>query len=229
MMNLEKPPSETVGNDSESMTSRVYTRMRADIISGNLEPARKLKIADLRRRYGAGASPIREALSLLTSDNLVERLDQRGFRVVKASTKEFEELLKTRIWLEETALRNSIENGDATWEDRVILSAYRLSRVPRFEDSGGFVANSEWEERHKRFHMTLLAACGSSILLKICGQLFDQNTRYRHLSAPSAYPSRDINAEHGALCDAVLARNADTAVELLAEHYRRTSVFLHDS
>ena len=219
---------EIEGNGSESMTSRIYTRMRADIISGQLEPARKLKIADLRRRYDAGASPIREALSLLTSDNLVERLDQRGFRVVEASTKEFEVLLKTRTWIEETALRKSIENGGTAWEDQVILAAYRLSRVPRFEADGRFVANAEWEMRHKHFHMTLLAACGSSILLKFCDQLFDQNTRYRHLSAPSAYPSRDINAEHGAICDAVLARDADVAVDLLTQHYQRTSVFLNE-
>jgi GntR family transcriptional regulator, carbon starvation induced regulator len=226
MVNTKKIPNDSEGNGSESMTSRIYSRMRADIISGQLEPARKLKIAELRRRYEAGASPIREALSLLTSDNLVERLDQRGFRVVEASAKEFEELLRTRTWLEETAIRKSIENGDTTWEEQIILAAYRLSRVPRFEDNGQFVANPEWEVRHKHFHMALLAACGSSILLKFCDQLFDQNTRYRHLSAPSAYPSRDINAEHGAICDAVLARNADVAVELLVEHYQRTSVFL---
>ena len=216
------------GTGSESMTSRIYTRMRADIISGILEPARKLKIAELCRFYDVGNSPIREALSLLTSDNLVERLDQRGFRVVEVSAEEFEELLKTRIWLEETALRNSIENGDTGWEEQVILAAYRLSRVPRFQEDGRFIANAEWETRHKHFHMTLLAACGSSILLKICNQLFDQNTRYRHLSAPSAYPTRDINAEHGAICDAVLARNADLVMELLAEHYGRTSKFLKD-
>jgi len=226
MANKKEKSGDTEGNGSESMTSRIYTRMRADIISGNLEPASKLKVAELRRRYDAGASPIREALSLLTSDNLVERLDQRGFRVVEASTKEFEELLRTRIWLEETALRKSVENGKTAWEEQVILAAYRLSRVPRSEANDQFVANSEWENRHKHFHMTLLAACGSSILLKFCDQLFDQNTRYRHLSAPSAYPSRDINAEHGAICDAVLARDADQAVELLTEHYERTSVFL---
>ncbi len=208
------------------MTSRVLTQMRSDIISGALEPGRKLKIEELRQKYDVGTSPIREALSLLTSDHLVERLDQRGFRVMKVSLDEYEELLRTRIWLEERALRESIAQGQSGWEEQVVLAAYRLSRVPRSDATDAFIANMEWEDRHKHFHMTLLAACNSSILLKFCNQLYDQNTRYRHLSGPSAYPSRDVNAEHGAICDAVLARNADLATELLIAHYQHTSDFL---
>ena len=95
----------------ESLTSRVYARLRADILAGRLEPVRKLRIEELRKSYGVGASPIREALSHLASDHLVERLDQRGFRVTDVSGEEFNELRKTRCWLEERALRESIAHG----------------------------------------------------------------------------------------------------------------------
>lgn len=213
---------------SESMTSRAYMRLREDIISGVLEPGRKLKIEELRRRYDVGSSPIREALSLLTSDHFVERIDQRGFRVSEVSAEEFEELLKTRCWLEERALRESIANGSTEWEERVVLANYRLSRIPRSADSDHFVANREWELQHKHFHMTLISACGSSMLLKFCDQLYDQNVRYRQLSGTKAYPERDIAEEHNAICDSVLARDADLAAELLVNHYRRTSNFLSD-
>jgi GntR family transcriptional regulator, carbon starvation induced regulator len=213
-------------NGSQSMTSRIYSQIRADIISGTLEPAKKMKIEELRRRYDAGASPIREALSLLTSDNLIERMDQRGFRVVEVSVEAFEELLKTRIWVEEIALRQSVENGGPDWEEQILLAAHRLSRVPRSEANDPFIANAEWEDKHKHLHMSFLAACGSSILLNFCNQLYDQNTRYRHLSAPSAYPARHINVEHGDICDALLARDANMAVKRLTEHYHRTSGFL---
>ena len=70
-INLSEPPAlddanSTDGASSESMTSRAYMRLREDIISGELEPGRKLKIEELRRKYDVGTSPIREALSLLT-------------------------------------------------------------------------------------------------------------------------------------------------------------------
>ena len=216
------------GASSESMTSRAYMRLREDIISGALEPGRKLKIEELRRKYDVGTSPIREALSLLTSDHFVERNDQRGFRVSEVSAEEFEELLKTRCWLEERALRESIANGSSAWEERVVLANYRLSRIPRSSDSDHFVGNKDWETQHKHFHMTLISECGSSMLLKFCDQLYDQNVRYRQLSGSKAYPKRDIAEEHNAICDSVLARDADLAAELLIKHYQRTSKFLSD-
>ena len=60
-----------------SVTAQIYDRARSDILTGVLEPGQKLKIDELRQAYGSGSSPIREALSLLTSDGLVERVDQR--------------------------------------------------------------------------------------------------------------------------------------------------------
>ncbi len=216
----------TIG--SESITSRVYAWLRTDIISGKLVPGRKLKIEELRQLYSAGTSPIREALSLLTSEHFVERLDQRGFRVAEVSAKEFGDLLKTRCWLEERALRESIQNGSSSWEEGVVLAAYRLSRVPRSGTDDHFVANAEWELRHKNFHMALISACESSFLLKFCDQLYDQNIRYRQLSGPTAYPARNVAAEHDAICDATLARNPDRAAETLIAHYARTGKFLRE-
>ncbi|MEP3279655.1 MAG: GntR family transcriptional regulator [Stappiaceae bacterium] len=216
------------GSRSESMTSRVYSQLRDDIITGKLMPGQKLKIEELRRLYDVGTSPIREALSLLTSDHFVERIDQRGFRVTRASAEEFAELLKTRCWLEERALRESIQHGSSNWEEQVILATYRLSRVPRSESPDNFVAIEEWEKRHKIYHMTLLSACGSSILLKYCDQLYDQNVRYRLLAGSTAYPKRDVNAEHGEISDAILARDEELAVKLLVSHYTNTGKFLQE-
>ncbi len=88
-----------------SLTTRIYERLRHDILSGALAPDKKLRIDEIREVYGIGASAIREALSLLTSEALVERIDHRGFRVSPISKTGFDELLATRGWLEERALR----------------------------------------------------------------------------------------------------------------------------
>jgi DNA-binding GntR family transcriptional regulator len=211
---------------AESITSRIYARLKHDIIAGKLTPGLKLKIESLRRDYDVGTSPIREALSLLTSDHLVERIDQRGFRVADVSEAEFSELLRTRCWLEERALRESMGNATPDWEERVVLASYRLSRIPRSDSTTRFVANDAWETAHRHFHMTLLSECGSSILLRFCGQLYDQNIRYRQISGASAYPKRDIVAEHDAIRDAVLGGDADLACKLLIDHYTQTGKFV---
>jgi len=202
--------------------------MRADIITGTLKPGKKLKIDELVKTYEAGNSPVREALSLLTSDALVERLDQRGFRVIPVSTAEFDELLKTRVWLEERALTEAMKHGDTAWEEEIILLTYRLANTDRSLSADAFIANSAWEQHHKRFHQALIKACGSEILLKFCDQLYDQNTRYRHLAGPTAYPTRDVNDEHAALSEAVLKRREKDALELLRVHYQQTAHFLRE-
>lgn len=231
---LIKEPSAVDGTPVSvpSITSQTYDRLRAAILSGDLAPGTKLKIDDLRRRFIAGASPIREALSLLTSDHLVERIDQRGFRVAHVSELDFSELLKTRAWLEERALRESIEYGDRDWEEAVVLAHYHLLRTPRTladeERNRSRLARSsaEWEQRHRKFHFSLLSACGSSILIRFCNQLYDQNIRYRFLSSRASYPKRDINEEHTDIMRAALDRNPDAAVAALLTHYRRTGDFL---
>ena len=213
---------------SLSLTSQIYQLIRSDIIVGTLEPGVKLKIEELRQTYGTGASPVREALSLLTSDRLVERFDQRGFRVAHVSAEGFNELLKTRCWLEDRALRESIANGDKEWEEGVVLAHYRLSRTPRSKTAEAFVANSDWELLHRQFHMALISACGSATLLRFCEQLYDENIRYRNLAGPAAYPKRDVNIEHQEIVDAVLDRDADLAVARLTAHYEQTGGFLAD-
>jgi len=211
-------------NVAESITQRVYLTLRRDILSGKLQPGVKLKVEQLRKDYGVGTSPLREAMSLLTSDFLVERIDQKGFRVSEVSHVEYDELLKTRCWLEERALRESINNGDDQWDEQLILANYRLSRIPRFGDD--LVANADWEIAHKTFHNTLISLCGSSMLVKYCGQLYDQNIRYRQLCVSTAYPDRDITEEHSTICDAVIAKDADLAVQLLLSHYQATGVLV---
>ncbi len=209
-----------------SVTAQVYERARADILTGVLEPGQKLKIDELRQAYGSGSSPIREALSLLTSDGLVERVDQRGFRVTLVSAESFDELLTTRCWLEERALSESIARGGKDWEERVVLAEYHLSRAERSISKNAFIANQDWERRHKDFHMALISACGSSILLNFCNQLYDQNVRYRHVAGKVAYPKRNIEKEHQAIMQAALDRDAAKAVTGLLDHYRTTGAFL---
>lgn len=223
---MEITGEETLGAQSTSITAQVYGRVREDILKGVFEPGQKLKIDELRQTYGSGSSPIREALSLLTSDKLVERVDQRGFRVALVSAEAFDELLMTRCWIEERALSESIKKGGKDWEERVVLADYHLSRTERSTRRNVFVANQEWEKRHKAFHMALISACGSSILLNFCDQLYDQNIRYRHVAGKVAYPRRDIAKEHKAIMQAALNRDSELAVANLLDHYQTTGSFL---
>jgi GntR family carbon starvation induced transcriptional regulator len=211
-----------------SLTSQIYGRLRNDILSGALAPGKKLPIEELKDIYGIGASAIREALSLLTSDALVERIDHRGFRVSPVSRAGFDELLKTRCWLEERALRESIRAGDVSWEEATVVANFHLTRVRRAQSSDRLLSSDEWEVRHRALHKALLAACQSTLLIRFCDHMYDLNIRYRRIVGPDVDKTRDVDAEHAAITETVVARDEDRAVELLLTHYTRTGDYVRE-
>lgn len=212
----------------ETLATSVFGQLRDDILSGILQPGEKLRAELLRERYRAGNSPIREALNRLSVNGFVTREEQRGFRVAAVSKEELRELVDTRCWLEEIALRKSVEKRDTKWEESLVLAFYRLSREPRSTKTGSFERNPVWDALHRAFHMTLISACGSRWLLDFCGQLNDQADRYRRLSSIS-YPSRDPTAEHRAVMEAAINGEADKAVAILSSHYQQTADIILNS
>jgi GntR family transcriptional regulator, carbon starvation induced regulator len=209
-------------NEAATLASTVYEQLRRDIVSVRLEPGEKLRIEALRTRYGVGGSPVREALNRLSAEGLVWQQDQKGFRVAPVSQQELEELTRTRCWVNETALRDSIECGDQVWEEALVLAFHRLSRTRGRLDDGSL--NPAWEKQHRAFHAALISACRSRWLLNFAEMLFDCADRYRHL-ADAARPrrKRNVEAEHRGILEATIARQADKAVALLNAHVNKTA------
>jgi len=214
-------PTDTI-KPAATLASSVYEKLRAGILKGSYEPDSKLRLQDLTKRYEVGNSPLREALSRLSSEGLVTREENKGFRVSSASVAQLEELIRTRCMLEEMALRESIRNGGADWEERVVIAYHRLSRQENETSGPAPHRTPEWEEAHRKYHGALLSACGSSILLDFCRQLHEQTLRYRSLVEVVEY--RDIHecSEHRKIQDAVLDRDAERACDMLRTHYSVT-------
>jgi DNA-binding GntR family transcriptional regulator len=204
-----------------SLTSLAHDRIRDMVLSGELPPGGRIHIDALCKKLDIGASPVREALSILSSEQLVVRNEQRGFWAPTIGAEDFGVLLDTRCRVEAMALSDAIAHGGRDWEERIVLLQYRLSALDRHGD------RKSWEEAHREFHAALIAACPSRYLLNFCSQLYDLAVRYRNVALLAAYPGRRIKDEHDALASAALARDADGAVALLVDHYRRTGEFLH--
>jgi GntR family transcriptional regulator, carbon starvation induced regulator len=213
----ERPPGET-------LTSAVVEALRRAVITGEFAPGEKLRVRQLAERFGTGLSPIREALNRLLHDGLVQQSDLRGFSVAPATEADLEELTKARLWANEKALRESITHGDAAWEENVLLSYHRLSRIEARLDGTPPDTHPAWDAAHAAFHLNLIEACGSRWLIGFCTQLFSLADRYRHLSrmAPQA-GTRRRNDEHRLIMEAAVARDADKAAHLLNEHFLTTA------
>ena len=213
--------------NARTLANQAQELLRRDILSGTLAPGERLRTKDLQARYGLGLSPLRESLQRLSAEGMVVNDAQRGFAVAPVSVAELRDLTVARTALESTMLPMAMQLGSADWEGDIVAAFHRLSRTPLPNDPAALVDASLWELRHRSFHHALVAGCGSPWLLRLHGQLVDQSERYRkirilhHLESQAQV--RDVNAEHQAVMDAVLRRDAAQAVALMTQHLVATS------
>lgn len=209
-----------------TLAEKAYTALRHDITRGALAPGKPLRLADLSERYDMGFSPLREALNRLQAERLVTAESLRGFRVAPLSAEELRDVVATRILIETEALRASIRLGGDDWAAGIVAALYALNL--QAARSGAEADIWTLEQRHYAFHRSLLVACGSAWMLEFFDRLYAAAERYRIpvlLAAPGR-SGRDVQAEHSALAQAALDRDADRAAALLRDHYARTVDFL---
>jgi len=122
--------------------------------------------------------------------------------------------------LECEALRQSIARGDDAWEGELLAAFHRLTKAE--EKLADDEAREEWEERNRIFHEVLISACPSHWIKYFLSILYHQAERYRRFSLYLKPLPRDVHAEHDALFKAAMARQADQASAIMADHIRLT-------
>lgn len=220
-------PRAGVARDIEPRTlaGKTAKRLREDIIRNRFRPGERLTIEKLAGHYDVGTSPLREALFQVAGDGLVRVEDHKGFVVAPLDLGEMLDVSSLRAYLEINALQRSIEHGDDAWEAAILTAAHRLTKAEtRLVGAKGddlLSAQDEWEQRHREFHFALCSACGSPWLLHFFDALYDQLERYRRHLWRYEERARGADDQHEQIKNAALARDAEKAVELLTEHFRR--------
>lgn len=211
----------------KSLTATVASALQRDLVNARYMPGQKLPIVQLAKHYGVSPGAVREALSRLTSEGLVEFNEQRGFRAATFSPNALADITRTRILIDQQALREAIRLGDVDWEAEVLAIQHRLANCEPRDPADPKGVRDEWQRLHRVFHRTLISACGSDWLMRFHDILFDQSVRCRAVA--SAYETerdelrRDPIAEHAVIAEAVVARDADKAAALIEQHYSGTA------
>jgi DNA-binding GntR family transcriptional regulator len=201
-----------------TLSEGVYQELRADILACRLRPGAKLQINVLAQDREQSLSGVREALSRLSAEGLVIAEPQRGFRVAPVSLEDLTDLTLARVDIEGLCLSRSIEHGGVEWETGIVAALHRLSRTPYWASGDDRRLSDEWAAAHDAFHEALISASASAHLSRIRRSLYQQSERYRRLSVPVVSKKRDVEAEHRAIAQAALKRQAARACELMKEH-----------
>lgn len=204
-----------------TIAAQVVAKLRHDILHGILAPGAKLNLDKLRESMDVGLSPLREAVTRLVVEGLIEAEAQRGYTVASISVSNLDEVCALRLELEPYALRKSIENGGLDWETAVMGALYRLNKTDR--TPGDAASRARWEAANNAFHLTLIERCDMPLLIKMYKSLVSMNDRYRHIYLKAVTVQRDVIEEHTAIADAAVERRADDAVAILTRHIERST------
>ncbi|OYY12989.1 MAG: GntR family transcriptional regulator [Rhizobiales bacterium 35-68-8] len=211
----------------ETLVERASAALERDILSGDLPPGSRLGVVGLVKRYGIGATPIREALSRLTSRDLIIAIGQRGFRVPPLERSDLADITHVRATLETEALRLSLEKGGDAWEAAILADLHQLKRYVERHGSAFGEGTEEFDRLHKAFHSRLVSASGSVRLTQAISGLYDQAYRYRRIMMKRFSDPDRFNASHEHLARRVLEREFGPARDALVAHIHSTLRYIY--
>ena len=209
-----------------SLTEDVYVELRQAILHGQVAPGTRLHLGELAAANEVSLGVVREAVTRLASEGLLESTPQTGFRTRTLSREHLADLTWARCQIEGLTVHESVVRGDTEWEASLLAAHHVLSVTPPHVDEA---VNSAWMVAHRRFHTMLAAGCPNITLVGIRERLFDEAELYRHWSARGPGSQRNIGAEHAEILAAALARDAPRCVDLLQQHLRYTARFVVES
>jgi DNA-binding GntR family transcriptional regulator len=195
-----------------SLREKAARRLKAGIVTGEIETGRLYTVGEFAERFGVSATPVREALGDLVGAGLVEVIRNRGFMVPKLTEHDLHEIFDLRLMLEVPAVAQVA--GRLSEADRA--KARELVDQGKEHARNGDLA--AFFETNSAFHLTLLEALGNKRLLDIVGKLRDQ-ARLTGLDSLHAADQMLTSAkEHEELLLAIERGDSEAARTLMSQH-----------
>lgn len=201
---------------SVGLKDKVYLALKSaitamDIYSGNQAP--KLDERRLAEDLGVSRTPIREALSRLAQDGLVEMIPRRGTFVARKSKQEILEIISVWAALESMAARLATEVAT----DEEIGQLRRL--FVTFEGPNRPQARiDEYSNTNIQFHQRIIALSKSELLKKMADSLFVHMRAIRAQTITERDRADRSIIDHLHIIEAIEARNTELAERLVREH-----------
>ncbi|KAF0836709.1 GntR family transcriptional regulator [Nocardia caishijiensis] len=206
--------STRVGTAGESLRDVVYSTLRGELMNGDIRFGERLTEPKLSARFGMSRTPVREALTMLCSDGLLER-EEFGFSPVRPSVARIRDLYELRLTLELGGMTRIMDNPDLIHDEPGLRAEQRrwlaLRDDPPAKEPGFVVVDEE-------FHVALLTAAGNAELVR---SLVAVNSRIRHVRMYDFMINNRIEttiSEHLGILDAVFAGDLTRAHRLLHTH-----------
>jgi len=203
-----------------NLSHRIYEILKGQIINEELAPGERLLDDKLASSFGVSRTPVREALTKLTSEGLVEIALRSGIYVKKLTRKDVEEIYEIRKVLEGLAARKATPIiGDKELEQLDIL----LKKAKRSLNSNDCQPYIDFDVA---LHDSILKNCQSSRLYSIITNLNTLIHVFRVRVARNKEKARQALNEHEAILSAIKARDPEKAAKAMMEHIEKSKEYI---
>lgn len=205
-----------------SVVEAAVAALKAGIRRGDYAPGQRLVVADLEGQLGLSGAALREALSLLAGQGLVELAPHRGAQVRRLDPEALAETYEMREALEGMAARLAARRADAAAQEALRAALAVSDATAAAADLHAFIG------ANNALHAAVLAAAGRPRLAAAAEALSLPLDRLnvRRLALPEVMQA--AAAEHRAIVAAVLAREEDAAEALMRAHVRRSGAAIRE-
>lgn len=192
----------------------VYAALRDAIVRAEIEPGVRLSENDLAHQLGVSRTPIREALSRLRDDRLVEVVPQLGTFVSKISTQAVTDAQFIRESLECAAARVAAERVGEESLAELEENLHSQERARDAEDLDAFYVLDD------AYHHKLCDLSGHLSVWPVSERAKSHLNRLRRISlaVPDYLPAMIV--EHREVLDALAGHDPDAAEAALRHHLR---------
>jgi DNA-binding GntR family transcriptional regulator len=207
-MSTEMEPATT----SQSLTLKAIDHVRDLIVRGELPPRSRIQEKQLCDMLDLSRTPLREALKVLATENLVELLPRRGARVTALDPRRLREQFTVIAMVEAEAARILCRSGtpEQIRDLRVIHDALKSAYVSH--DPARYYLSNE------QFHRAVVVQCGNQTLARIHAGLIVHLHRARHFALTTHEVNLEFAHDHDEIIEAIERRDADAAGRKMADH-----------
>lgn len=206
--------TEDPGDVAPTKSDLAYARVRAMVLSGELEPGSVVPQARLASSIGVSTTPLREAMRRLSVEGLVSLGAHRDARVAPLTAEEARDLVELRLSLDPLACALAAERRTTSEIERMRTALAACRALPDEPTTGDLAA-------HRAFHRAVYVASHNDVLVATLDGLWDRTDRYRRLGlrTPRDQAERDrTDREHEQLVDAVARGDARAAQDVMRHH-----------
>lgn len=201
-----------------SLAMQVYDAIRASIADGRLAPGSRVTERDLAQALAVSPTPVREAISKLEHEGLLERVGARRLQIADRPAETLHELMEVEVMLRGAEARFAARKITPetvgrmrAYVDELVAARETLSLAEQFEVA-------------QRFDTELAGAAANPALRALIESYAIYGTDYRLARAERdvqdpGYTERRI-AEHRGIIDALAAHDEDAAERLMRAHAR---------